>query len=139
VNRQEKEDYLREYSLLKAKGKPFFPYAVVKDGIMACVVMTVIILMSLILGAELVGPPLLAAGIHARGLLGDLDLDLSFDSVEAQPAEHDRVGVRLHAHAGAGEGRARKPGDIEEFRRADVLVAFEVVGRDAGEVDPQRH
>ena len=55
MNRQEKEEYLREYSLLKAKGKPFFPYAVAKDGIMACVVMLVIILMSLILGAEL-GP-----------------------------------------------------------------------------------
>jgi menaquinol-cytochrome c reductase cytochrome b/c subunit len=55
VNRQEKEAYLREYSLLKAKGKPFFPYAVAKDGLMACIVMLVIILMSLILGAEL-GP-----------------------------------------------------------------------------------
>jgi menaquinol-cytochrome c reductase cytochrome b/c subunit len=55
VNRQEKEAYLREYSLMKSKGKPFFPYAVAKDGAMACVVMFVIILMSLILGAEL-GP-----------------------------------------------------------------------------------
>jgi menaquinol-cytochrome c reductase cytochrome b/c subunit len=55
VNRQEKEAYLREYSLMKAKGKPFFPYAVAKDGAMACVVMFVIILMSIVLGAEL-GP-----------------------------------------------------------------------------------
>jgi menaquinol-cytochrome c reductase cytochrome b/c subunit len=55
MNQREKEAYLREYSLHKAKGKPFFPYAVAKDGIMACVVMAVIILMSLILGAEL-GP-----------------------------------------------------------------------------------
>ncbi len=55
MNAREKEAYLREYSILKAKGKPFFPYAVAKDGAMACVVMLVIILMSIILGAEL-GP-----------------------------------------------------------------------------------
>jgi menaquinol-cytochrome c reductase cytochrome b/c subunit len=55
VNKVEKEEYLREYSLLKAKGKPFFPYAVAKDSLMACVVMLTIILMSLIFGAEL-GP-----------------------------------------------------------------------------------
>ncbi len=55
MNRQEKEEYLRGYSQLKAKGKPFFPYAVAKDSAMACVVMLVIILMSLLLGAEL-GP-----------------------------------------------------------------------------------
>jgi ubiquinol-cytochrome c reductase cytochrome b subunit/menaquinol-cytochrome c reductase cytochrome b/c subunit len=55
VNKAEKEAYLREYSLLKAQGKPFFPYAVAKDSLMACVVMAVIILLSLTLGAEL-GP-----------------------------------------------------------------------------------
>ena len=55
MNKQEKEHYLREYSILKAQGKPFFPYAVAKDALMACVVMAVIILMSLMLGAEL-GP-----------------------------------------------------------------------------------
>src|SRR6476646_8081738 len=55
VNRAEKEEYLREYSILKAQGKPFFPYAVAKDSVMAVVVMVVIILMSLTLGAEL-GP-----------------------------------------------------------------------------------
>jgi ubiquinol-cytochrome c reductase cytochrome b subunit/menaquinol-cytochrome c reductase cytochrome b/c subunit len=55
VNRREKEEYLREYSILKSQGKPFFPYAVAKDGAMACVVLLVIILMSIILGAEL-GP-----------------------------------------------------------------------------------
>jgi len=55
MNRQEKEAYLREYAQLKAKGKPFFPYAVAKDGLMACVVMAMIILMALVLGAEL-GP-----------------------------------------------------------------------------------
>src|SRR3954471_2500292 len=55
MNRAEKEQYLREYSILKAQGKPFFPYAVAKDGAMACVVLAVIITMSIVLGAEL-GP-----------------------------------------------------------------------------------
>jgi menaquinol-cytochrome c reductase cytochrome b/c subunit len=55
MNKVEKEAYLREYSILKSQGKPFFPYAVAKDSVMACVVMLVIILLSLSLGAEL-GP-----------------------------------------------------------------------------------
>jgi menaquinol-cytochrome c reductase cytochrome b/c subunit len=55
VNQREKELYLREYAILKTQGKPFFPYAVAKDGAMACVVMLAIILMSLTFGAEL-GP-----------------------------------------------------------------------------------
>jgi menaquinol-cytochrome c reductase cytochrome b/c subunit len=55
VNQQEKEQYLREYSILKNQGKPFFPYAVAKDSAMAVVVMIVIITLSLTLGAEL-GP-----------------------------------------------------------------------------------
>ena len=53
MNQREKEEYLREYAILKAQGKPFFPYAVAKDAAMACVVMAVIITMSLVLGAEL--------------------------------------------------------------------------------------
>jgi menaquinol-cytochrome c reductase cytochrome b/c subunit len=53
MNRREKEQYLREYSIQKAQGKPFFPYAVAKDSLMACVVMACIIAMSLVLGAEL--------------------------------------------------------------------------------------
>src|ERR1700737_1333856 len=55
MNQPEKEGDLREYSILKAQGKPFFPYAVAKDSVMAVVVMAVIITMSLVLGAEL-GP-----------------------------------------------------------------------------------
>jgi menaquinol-cytochrome c reductase cytochrome b/c subunit len=55
MNAREKEEYLREYSILKNQGKPFFPYAVAKDSLMACVVMLSIILMSLMFGAEL-GP-----------------------------------------------------------------------------------
>jgi menaquinol-cytochrome c reductase cytochrome b/c subunit len=53
MNKSEKEEYLREYSILKSQGKPFFPYAVAKDSLMACVVMAVIIGMSLLFGAEL--------------------------------------------------------------------------------------
>src|SRR3954452_16690727 len=55
MNQAEKEAYLREYALLKAKGKPFFPYAVAKDSIMAAIVVFSIIMMSLVFGAEL-GP-----------------------------------------------------------------------------------
>jgi mono/diheme cytochrome c family protein len=55
VNAREKELYLREYSLLKAQGKPFFPYAVAKDSVMAMVVLFVIIAMAIVFGAEL-GP-----------------------------------------------------------------------------------
>ncbi|MBA3821262.1 MAG: c-type cytochrome [Deltaproteobacteria bacterium] len=55
MNQREKELYLREYSLLKAQGKPFFPYAVAKDSAMACVVLLSIIAMAIIFGAEL-GP-----------------------------------------------------------------------------------
>jgi menaquinol-cytochrome c reductase cytochrome b/c subunit len=53
MNQREKEEYLREYAILKSQGKPFFPYAVAKDAAMACVVMAIIIAMSLVLGAEL--------------------------------------------------------------------------------------
>jgi quinol-cytochrome oxidoreductase complex cytochrome b subunit len=52
VKRAEKESYLQEYELLKKKGKPFFPYAVMKDSAMAFVVLVVVIVMSLFLGAE---------------------------------------------------------------------------------------
>jgi menaquinol-cytochrome c reductase cytochrome b/c subunit len=51
MNARQKEEYLREYNLLKSQGKPFFPYAVLKDSVMACIVLTVIILMAVILGA----------------------------------------------------------------------------------------
>jgi menaquinol-cytochrome c reductase cytochrome b/c subunit len=55
MNQREKEEYLREYAILKSKGKPFFPYAVAKDSVMMVVVMAIIITMSIVLGAEL-GP-----------------------------------------------------------------------------------
>ena len=48
---RDKEQYLREYQILKSQGKPFFPYAVLKDSMMAAIVLTVIIAMAVILGA----------------------------------------------------------------------------------------
>jgi len=48
----EKEQYLLEYDALKKKGKPFFPYAVLKDTAMALVVTLVVVVMSIVLGAE---------------------------------------------------------------------------------------
>jgi ubiquinol-cytochrome c reductase cytochrome b subunit/menaquinol-cytochrome c reductase cytochrome b/c subunit len=55
VNQAEKEAYLREYSILKNEGKPFFPYAVAKDSLMAMIVILAIVFLSLMFGAEL-GP-----------------------------------------------------------------------------------
>src|SRR5256885_9654366 len=55
MNKREREQYLREYSIQKSYGKPFFPYAILKDGTMACVTLAVIIVMAIVLGADL-GP-----------------------------------------------------------------------------------
>ena len=55
MNQREKELYLREYSILKGQGKPFFPYNVAKDGAMAAVTMGIIIAMAVVFGAEM-GP-----------------------------------------------------------------------------------
>ena len=52
MNRAEQESYLLEYEVMKKKGKPFFPYAVLKDSVMMMIVALVIVAMSLILGAE---------------------------------------------------------------------------------------
>jgi ubiquinol-cytochrome c reductase cytochrome b subunit/menaquinol-cytochrome c reductase cytochrome b/c subunit len=51
LNRGEKEAYLRNYELLKKEGKPFFPYAVMKDSTMALIVVLSIVLLALVLGA----------------------------------------------------------------------------------------
>ncbi len=53
MNQAQKELYLRDYSTLKNQGKPFFPYAVAKDSMMAAIVLLVIIFLSLMFGAEL--------------------------------------------------------------------------------------
>jgi quinol---cytochrome c reductase cytochrome c subunit, bacillus type len=52
MNQAEKEQYLREYEVLKKKGKPFFPYAITKDSAMMLIVFAVIAVMSIVLGAE---------------------------------------------------------------------------------------
>jgi menaquinol-cytochrome c reductase cytochrome b/c subunit len=55
MNQAEKEQYLRDYAVFKAKGKPFFPYAVAKDSVMAMIVTLTIVFLSIMFGAEL-GP-----------------------------------------------------------------------------------
>jgi menaquinol-cytochrome c reductase cytochrome b/c subunit len=55
LDARQKEQYLREYQVLKQQGKPFFPYAVLKDSVMATITLIVIIVMAVFLGAEL-GP-----------------------------------------------------------------------------------
>jgi mono/diheme cytochrome c family protein len=55
MNRREKQEYLQDYEALKKKGKPFFPYAVMKDSVMMLVTVLVIVFLSLMLGAEM-GP-----------------------------------------------------------------------------------
>ncbi len=52
MKQRDKEQYLQEYELLKKKGKPFFPYAVMKDSTMALIVVLVIVVMAIVLGAE---------------------------------------------------------------------------------------
>lgn len=52
MNARDKEEYLREYEILKKKGKSFFPYAIMKDSVMMLVVAAVLIVMSIVMGAE---------------------------------------------------------------------------------------
>ena len=52
MNAREKEEYLREYEILKKKGKSFFPYAIMKDTVMMLIVAGVLVAMSIIMGAE---------------------------------------------------------------------------------------
>ncbi len=52
MNAREKEEYLREYEILKKKGKPFFPYAIMKDSVMMLIVAAVLVVMSIVMGAE---------------------------------------------------------------------------------------
>jgi menaquinol-cytochrome c reductase cytochrome b/c subunit len=51
MNNEDKEQYLREYQILKSQGKPFFPYAVIKDSAMAVITLATIIALAVILGA----------------------------------------------------------------------------------------
>jgi len=55
VNRAQKDAYKRDYAAAKADGKPFFPYAVYKDLIVATIAIAIIIALSIWAKAE-VGP-----------------------------------------------------------------------------------
>src|SRR5436305_6075111 len=55
MKQAQKEQYLRDYSILKNQGKPFYPYAVAKDSVMALITVAVIIFLALMFGAEM-GP-----------------------------------------------------------------------------------
>jgi menaquinol-cytochrome c reductase cytochrome b/c subunit len=55
MNQAEKEQYLREYAILKSRGKPFYPYALAKDSIMAAITVLLIVFLAILFGAEL-GP-----------------------------------------------------------------------------------
>ena len=50
MNRAQREQYLREYQVQKEMGKPFFPYTMLKDGVMAAIVLFVIIGLAVLLG-----------------------------------------------------------------------------------------
>jgi quinol-cytochrome oxidoreductase complex cytochrome b subunit len=52
MKNRDKEEYLSEYEQLKKKGKSFFPYAIVKDSVMFVLVAAVLVLMSIVMGAE---------------------------------------------------------------------------------------
>ena len=55
MNRAQKEAYKRDYAAAKADGKPFFPYAVYKDLIVATVAIAIIIALAIWAKVE-VGP-----------------------------------------------------------------------------------
>ncbi len=52
MKNRDKEQYLQDYEVLKKKGKPFFPYAVLKDSAMALIVTVVVIVLAIMLGAD---------------------------------------------------------------------------------------
>jgi menaquinol-cytochrome c reductase cytochrome b/c subunit len=52
MKNRDKEQYLQEYEVFKKKGKPFFPYAVLKDSTMALVVALVIVVLAIVMGAD---------------------------------------------------------------------------------------
>jgi mono/diheme cytochrome c family protein len=57
VNRGQKDYYKRDYAAAKADGKPFFPYAVYKDLLVASLCIAIVIIMAIWQRVE-VGPPI---------------------------------------------------------------------------------
>ena len=51
MNRREKEEYLRDYEVMKKKGKPFFPYAVLTHPTIMLIVALVIVVFSILTAA----------------------------------------------------------------------------------------
>ena len=107
MDHAQKEEYLREYEVLKKKGKPFFPYAVLKDSAMFLIVVVVIMVMSIVLGAEQ-GPKadptttnweesknLLAQGKIGSMVLGSWAVSQMQDAAEAAGASRDDIQAKI--------------------------------------------
>ena len=94
MNAREKEQYLREYHVLKGQGKPFFPYAVAKDSLMAVFVLFVIILMAVAV----------RRGARPEGRPDDDHLHAASGVVLLLPlraaADHQAAGARVHRDGG---------------------------------------
>jgi mono/diheme cytochrome c family protein len=56
VNRAQKKEYLKDYAQAKAEGKPFFPYAIYKDHLVAILAIGIVILLAVVYRVE-VGEP----------------------------------------------------------------------------------
>ena len=102
MNRAEKEQYLRDYELLKKQGKPFFPYAVMKDSTMALIVVLVIALLSIMLGAEQ-GPKVDPTTTNFPPLLGR-----SFAARSSPPKSVNTRPVRLPPWAAGARPTMRR-------------------------------
>lgn len=56
MNRAQKKEYLEDYAQAKAEGKPFFPYAIYKDHLIALLAIGIVIMLSVVYRVE-VGEP----------------------------------------------------------------------------------
>ena len=60
MNRAQKKEYLEDYAQAKAEGKPFFPYAIYKDHLVAMLAVGIVILLAVVYRVE-IGEPVNAA------------------------------------------------------------------------------
>ena len=95
----DKQAYLEEYEQLKKKGKPFFPYAVMKDTVMMLIVALVIVALSILLGAEQGADVFAGSAVRASS-------DLLVDKLLQRIREGDTQSRHVH-HLGI-IGRNRK-------------------------------
>lgn len=56
MNRAQKKEYLEDYAQAKAEGKPFFPYAIYKDHVVAVLSLGIVILLAIVYRVE-IGEP----------------------------------------------------------------------------------